>query len=33
MLGAGRQGEVPEDWGIANVVPLFKKGSKDNPGQ
>ena len=23
-------GEVPEDWRIANVVPL--KGSKDNPG-
>jgi len=25
-------GEVPEDWRIANVVPLFKKGRKDNPG-
>ena len=25
-------GEVPEDWQIANVVPLFKKGSKDNLG-
>ena len=25
-------GEVPEDWRIANVVPLFMKGSKDNPG-
>ncbi|PLS49478.1 hypothetical protein CYV29_15670, partial [Carnobacterium maltaromaticum] len=25
-------GEVPEDWRIANVVPLFKKGSRDNPG-
>jgi len=24
-------GEVPEDWRIASVVPLFKKGSKDNP--
>ena len=23
-------GEVPEDWRIANVVPLFKKGSKNN---
>ena len=23
---------VPEDWRIANVVPLFKKGSRDNPG-
>ena len=25
-------GEVPEDWRIASVVPLFKKGSKNNPG-
>ncbi|GCB73634.1 hypothetical protein scyTo_0002714 [Scyliorhinus torazame] len=25
-------GDVPEDWRIANVVPLFKKGSKGNPG-
>ena len=25
-------GEVSEDWTIANVVPLFKKGSRDNPG-
>eukprot|EP00061_Rhincodon_typus_P007860 g29967.t1 len=25
-------GEVPEDWQVANVVPLFKKGNKDNPG-
>ena len=25
-------GEVLEDWRIANVVPLVKKGSKDNPG-
>ena len=25
-------GTVPEDWRIANVVPLFKKGSRDNPG-
>eukprot|EP00061_Rhincodon_typus_P015388 g43029.t1 len=24
-------GEVPEDWKIANVVALFKKGSRDNP--
>ena len=23
---------VPEDWRIANVVPLFKKGSRDHPG-
>jgi len=25
-------GEVPEDWRVANIVPLFKKGSRDNPG-
>eukprot|EP00061_Rhincodon_typus_P003667 g20667.t1 len=25
-------GEVPEDWRLANVVPLFKKGNRDNPG-
>ena len=25
-------GEVPEDWRIAKVVPLFKKGSRDNSG-
>eukprot|EP00061_Rhincodon_typus_P008329 g30849.t1 len=25
-------GEVPEDWRIANVVPLFKKDNRDNPG-
>ena len=25
-------GEVPEDWRMANVVPLFKKDNKDNPG-
>ena len=25
-------GIVPEDWRIANVVPLFKKGSRDHPG-
>eukprot|EP00061_Rhincodon_typus_P013164 g39363.t1 len=24
-------GEVPEDWRIATVVLLFKKGGKDNP--
>jgi len=24
-------GEVPGDWRISNVVPLFKKGSGDNP--
>eukprot|EP00061_Rhincodon_typus_P009258 g32627.t1 len=26
------EGVVPEDWRIANVVPLFKNGSRDNPG-
>ena len=25
-------GVVPEDWRIANVVPLLKKWSTDNPG-
>ncbi|WP_221627757.1 hypothetical protein, partial [Proteus mirabilis] len=25
-------GEVPEDWRLANVVPLFKKGGKDKLG-
>ncbi|CAM5084645.1 unnamed protein product, partial [Eretmochelys imbricata] len=27
-----RSGEVPEDWKKANVVPIFKKGKKDDPG-
>uniref|UniRef100_A0A493TRX7 Reverse transcriptase domain-containing protein n=1 Tax=Anas platyrhynchos platyrhynchos TaxID=8840 RepID=A0A493TRX7_ANAPP len=27
-----RTGEVPEDWRIANVTPVFKKGKKDDPG-
>ena len=26
------QGEVPEEWRQANVVPIFKKGSKASPG-
>ena len=25
-------GQVPEDWRLANVTPLFKKGSKCDPG-
>jgi len=27
-----RTGEVPEDWGKANVIPNFKKGKKEDPG-
>eukprot|EP00061_Rhincodon_typus_P007373 g29014.t1 len=25
-------GEVPEDWRLANIVPLFKKGGKEKLG-
>ena len=25
-------GEVPEDWRLANVTPIYKKGCKDDPG-
>lgn len=25
-------GVIPEDWRLANVTPIFKKGSKENPG-
>jgi len=25
-------GVIPDDWRVANVVPLFKKGNRDNPG-
>eukprot|EP00061_Rhincodon_typus_P008823 g31774.t1 len=24
-------GKIPEEWQVANVVPLFKKGTRDNP--
>ncbi len=26
------EGEVPEDWKTANVTPIFKKGTKSDPG-
>eukprot|EP00061_Rhincodon_typus_P015842 g43749.t1 len=26
-----QHGEVPEDWRMANIVSLFKKGNRDNP--
>ncbi|KAF4803159.1 hypothetical protein TURU_017789 [Turdus rufiventris] len=25
-------GEVPDDWNLANVTPIHKKGGKENPG-
>jgi hypothetical protein len=27
-----RSGEVPEDWKLANVTPIFKKGKRSDPG-
>ncbi|CAM5075370.1 unnamed protein product [Eretmochelys imbricata] len=26
-----KMGEIPEDWERANIVPIYKKGNKDNP--
>ena len=26
------EGSVPQDWKLANVSPIFKKGNKDSPG-
>jgi len=25
-------GEVPEDWRLANVTPIYKKGCREDPG-
>jgi len=25
-------GEVPDDWRIANITPICKKGQKEDPG-
>ena len=25
-------GEVPEDWRLADVTPIYKKGHKEDPG-
>lgn len=30
--GSWQWGEVPEDWGKANITPIFKKVKKENPG-
>uniref|UniRef100_A0A674JIV0 Reverse transcriptase domain-containing protein n=1 Tax=Terrapene triunguis TaxID=2587831 RepID=A0A674JIV0_9SAUR len=27
-----KMGEIPEDWKRANIVPIYKKGNKDNLG-
>ena len=26
-------GEVPEDWRLGNVTPIYKKGRKEDPGK
>ena len=30
--GSQESGQVPEDWRVANVTPLFKKGSRKELG-
>ncbi|XP_027523493.1 ubiquitin-associated protein 2-like [Corapipo altera] len=32
MAAAGGRGEVPEDWSLANVMPIHKKGWKEDLG-
>ncbi|CAM4485735.1 unnamed protein product [Caretta caretta] len=27
-----KTGDIPEDWKMANIVPIYTKGNKDNPG-
>ena len=26
------KGEVPDDWKLANVTPIYKKGQREDPG-
>lgn len=26
-------GEVPTDWKVANIIPIYKKGRKEEPGK
>ena len=32
FLKSWETGEVPDDWRKANVVPVFKKGKQEEPG-
>ena len=32
LLKSWEMGEVPEDWRRANVVPIFKKSKREEPG-